>query len=78
MEKRFEKGSREMLMFREYFELIQKFWIVERGDAYWNEFIDETLKFEQAFRDIPLARQLVTAFVNTQERSYKNGKALPE
>lgn len=78
MEKRFGKNSRETMMFREYYELIQRFWIVERGDAYWNEFIDETLKFEQAFRDIPLARQLVNAFVNTQERSYKNGEALPK
>ena len=74
MEKRFQKGSRESLMFRDFYELTQKFWVVERSDEYWNAFIDETIKFERAFADVPLARQMVVAFVNTQERSYRDAK----
>lgn len=72
----FKKGSREQKMFKAYYEIIQKYWLVERGDHYWNPFIDEAIAFEREFHDIPLARQLVNAFVNTQERSMKDGNAV--
>lgn len=73
MEKRFEKNGREMLMFREFYELIQKYWYAEAGDDYWDPFIKEITEFQRKFTDIPLARHLVNAFIDTQERSYKDG-----
>lgn len=76
MEKRFQKNSREMLMFREYYELVQKYWIVEEGDDYWDPFIADAIRFERSFQDIPLARNLVNAFANTQERSNRDGNTI--
>ena len=76
MEKRFQKNSREMMMFRDFFELIQKFWYVEPWESYWDPFIDETIAFERKYQDIPLARQLVNAFTNTQERMMKDGNTV--
>ena len=41
MRKEFEKGSPEMTMFRDFYRIIQDYWIFEDTEAYWQGLIDD-------------------------------------
>lgn len=71
---RFEKGSEEWLMFKDYWKLCQKYWGVENSDQYWDELIEECNEFFKKYEIIPLARKISMAFLDTQEEKYKNNK----
>jgi hypothetical protein len=66
-EVKFGKGSEEWLMFMDYWNLCQKHWQVEHGDAYWEQLIDDTNRFFEKYKSIELARHLTLALVDTQE-----------
>jgi len=76
MRKNFERDGREMAMFRDFYELIQKHWITEDSDEYWNAFINDNNDFIRAYPDIPLARRLSKAFTDAQEEVFKNGRSV--
>lgn len=68
MNKVFAKESAEMVMFREFYNIIQKYWIPEDTESYWHELIDDSNAFIEKFRHTcPLSRKLIVAFNNQQE-----------
>ena len=73
MNKVFEKDSIEMQMFREFYNIIQRYWIPEDTEEYWQGLLDEGNIFLNRFRNTcPLARKLIVAFNNQQEEVLKN------
>ena len=65
MRKQFEKDSIEMLMFRDFYRIIQDYWIFEDTEAYWQGLIDDMEDFYKKYRDsVPLSRRIGKAFVD--------------
>lgn len=75
MNKQFAKDSTEMQMIRDFFGIIQKYWIPEDTEAYWQGLIDDSNAFIEKFRHTcPLSRKLIVAFNNQQEEVMKDGR----
>lgn len=71
--KRFEKGSEEWQMFREYWALCQQFWEPEDNDEYWDKVVDATGEFYKKYKannDL-FARKIALAFIDTIEEKSK-------
>ena len=64
------KYTEEHAMFREYWLIVQKYWIVEYKKSYWESLIDEIGKFTDKFKN-KFALELAAAFYETQEYKYK-------
>lgn len=63
------KDTPEFKMFGEYFNLVQKFYLHERTDEYWNALVESGNEFFNKWqKEVPLSRELVNAFLNYQER----------
>ena len=70
-EKRITKGSEEWMMFTDFWQLCQKHWEVELTDEYWEQLIrKDATDFEIKYKSIPLARNMIKAFLDTQEEEY--------
>ena len=68
---KFSKGSEEWMMFTDFWKLCQKHWEVELTDEYWEQLIrKDATEFEQKYKSIPLARNMIKAFLDTQEEEY--------
>lgn len=50
-------------MFNDFWQMCQKFWIVEDDDAYWFEFLYDARKFADRHKT-PFAKQLCLAFAD--------------
>lgn len=75
MRKEFEKGSIEMAMFREYYRIIQDYWILENTDQYWQGLIDDMNDFYRKFQDkVPLARLIGKEFLHMMYRRQEDGE----
>lgn len=70
-EQKFGKGTEEWLMFVDYWNYCQKYWVVEDCDEYWQDLIDDSNALCKKYQDIPLARKIVFAFCETQELKHK-------
>lgn len=66
-----EKGTEEFMMFGDFFQLCKKYWKVEDADIYWNYLIKDGNKFVEKYEQIPLAKGLVIALMEEQERKAK-------
>ncbi|MCI8535504.1 MAG: hypothetical protein HFG68_08010 [Hungatella sp.] len=55
---RFQKGSKEWNMFRDYWNLCQKFWIPEDSEEYWNLVLKESIEFKKKYESLPLANEI--------------------
>lgn len=68
--KRFEKGSEEWAMFREYWALCQRFWEPEDNDEYWEQVIDSTNDFYKKYRENNeiFAKEIVLALVDALDK----------
>lgn len=63
------RDTPEFKMFGEYYQLVQKFYIVERTDEYWDALVKEGNEFFDKWKDsVPISRELVNALLNYQER----------
>ena len=69
--KKFNKGSEEWIMFTDFWNLCQKYWIVEDSDAYWESVIRSANDFQKKYNHILLSRRLALAFVDALEDSFK-------
>ena len=67
----FNKGSEECMMFMDFWNLCQKYWIVEDSDEYWESVIRSTNEFYKKYNHILLSRRLSLAFVDALEDSFK-------
>ena len=69
---KFSKGSEEWMMFTDFWQLCQKHWEVELTDEYWEQLIrKDATDFEIKYKSIPLARNMIKAFLDTQEEEYR-------
>ncbi len=74
---RFEKGSKEWLMFQDYWKLCQEFWGIEENDEYWDTAVRETSEFYKKYKDVVLSKYLAIAFSDSlAERNKKRGESL--
>lgn len=72
---RFAKDSKEWQMFVDFWNICQKYWIVDKGDdKYWESVISEIDEFTQKYKEITLSRQLALAFMTDLEKRSKNGE----
>ena len=72
MQKKFEKDSPEWLMFRDIYALIQKHYIVEESDDYWEQIVKDVAEFGEKYKG--LAVPLAVAFLNYQKEQYEKIK----
>lgn len=61
-ERKFTKGCPEWLMFQEYYQLVQKYYLPESNDKYLEESVDAFRDFAKKYKNIPLAKHLGVAF----------------
>ena len=59
----FEKGSKEWMMFSDYWGLCRKFWTVRDSGGYWDAVIRETSAFCKKYPDGVFARKLAQALL---------------
>ena len=73
---KFGKGTDEWLMFMDFWNLCQKYWVVETADEYWEQLIKDADAFIVKYDTIKLAKNLAWALLNMQEQILKeqNGK----
>lgn len=74
MEKRFGKGSEEFTMFTDYWQFVQKYYIPEPQDEWWEEFDREANKLAEKYGKTQYIRDLILAHVNDVERRSENAK----
>ena len=74
---KFQKGSEEWMMFQDYYKLVQKYYIPEDTDEYWEEVVKEVDIFVKKYQaNVPLARNIALAFANTLEEELKKKKGV--
>lgn len=73
-EVKFQKGSDEWTLFQDYYRLIQKYYIPESNDSYWDDVVEEMDGFCKKYQQVPLARKIAMAFLKTMEEELKKGK----
>ena len=71
---KFGKGTKEWEMFSDYYQLIQKYYIPENKDDYWDNVVEEMDGFCEKYKQVPLARKIAMAFLKTMEEELKKGK----
>lgn len=73
---KFEKGSEEWTMFQQYYILIQKYYIPDDTDKYWEDVIAEMGEFIKKYEKVPLARKIAMGFLDTMESELKKKKGV--
>ena len=65
----FEKESKERQMFINFWDMCQRFWIPEKDDLYWNEFIAAVDAFTVKYQDIPgnFATKIAVSLIEAKE-----------
>ena len=69
--KKFNKGSEEWMMFNDFWNLCQKYWIAEDTDEYWESVISSTNGCCKKYDHILLSRRLALAFIDAMEDVFK-------
>ena len=70
--KKFERGSEEWMMFTDFWNLCQKYWIVENTDEYWDSLVNNAREFYEKYKNIHLSENLAIALLNSQDEKSKN------
>ncbi|HCJ37851.1 MAG TPA: hypothetical protein DHV37_05940 [Erysipelotrichaceae bacterium] len=61
---KFKKDSKEWKMFKDLWDMCQRFWIPESTKEYWDEVSDAVESFNSKYSDIhPMVRELCIAFL---------------
>lgn len=66
---KFQKGSEEWQMFVDYWDLCQKFWIVESAKvnkSYWEDMVQSAAEFVEKYNSDEFAMKLALAFLYVQ------------
>jgi hypothetical protein len=72
--KKFEKGSPEWNMFQDFWQMCQRYWIIERdNDEYWEQLVQMVDVFTKKYKDVPLAKELALGFAAAKDREAKDG-----
>ena len=71
---KFQKGSKEWDMFRDYWNLCQKFWIPEDREEYWKLVLKESIEFKKKYESLPLANEIRLVLLEHLFREFRNKK----
>lgn len=71
---KFEKGSREYLMFAAYYKMVQAFYVIDCSSDYWDAVISSESDFLTEYADIPLAKLLCDAFTKYLEEQDRENR----
>ena len=71
-EQKFTKGSEEWMMFQEYYQIVQRFYLPEESDKYWGGLHDALTTFGNEYGRF--AKKLALAYMNEMESKLKDGK----
>ena len=74
MEKRFGKGTEEFTMFTDYWQFVQKYYIPEPQDEWWEEFIKAGDNLIKKYGKTEYIKALVMAHASEVERRFKSAK----
>lgn len=69
---KFERGSEEWMMFTDFWNLCQKYWLVENTDEYWDSLVNSAREFYEKYKNIHLSENLAIALLNSQDEKSKN------
>lgn len=69
-EVKFQKGTEEFQLFKDYWTLIQSYWIPEKNDTYWDDVQKDTAEFYKKY-NTSFAKDLAIAYLNELERKSK-------
>ena len=72
--KKFEKGSEEYEFFKDFYNFMQKYWIPEEEDEWWEEVVRESGILINK-HNTRLARDMFQAFELSRDRVLKGEKA---
>ena len=72
-EQKFQKGSEEWMMFQEYYQIVQRFYLPEESDKYWEELHESVTTFEKKY-SIPLAKYLAVAMYKAMDEVFNKTK----
>ena len=72
--KKFAKGSDEWMMFMDFWNLCQKFWISEDTDEYYEQLIKENNFFYEKYKHLKLSKEMETDFLQAMIGDGKNEK----
>lgn len=67
--KRFEKGTELHQMMNDYLIMLQKFWVVEDADSYWDEVLNAIHEFYGKYKSIDeiFSVTMALAFIDVLE-----------
>ena len=63
---KFEKGSKEFAFFAEFWKMVQKYYIPEDTDSYWDELIAEAAQLKKKY-DGRFYHYMIQGFMNYAE-----------
>lgn len=69
--KKFEKGSEEFLFFMEFWQMVQKYYIPEDSDEYWDDLLSQAAKLTKKYQG-SFYSLLTMAFIDYVERISKD------
>lgn len=70
---KFEKGSKEFCFFREFWNLVQEYYIPEDTDEYWQSLDDNANELAEKYDD-KFFDSLIIAFVTAMSNKLYEGK----
>ena len=70
MEKQFQKGTEEFLMFADFYELCKRFWIPEDTEEYWEALVSASQKFSEKYGSV-YAKHLAMGLIDALEELSK-------
>lgn len=70
---KFGKGSEEWMLFMDFWNLCQKYWIPEEKDEWWEDLIKSECDFCEKYGNSIFSRKLVMAFNDNLEVKRKGG-----
>ena len=68
---KFGKGSEEWMLFMDFWNYCQKYWIPEKEDEYWEELINAGDAFCKKYGNSIFSRKLIMAFIEKLEEESK-------
>ena len=71
--KQFDRDSEEFKFFAEYYKFVQKYYIPENTDPYWDDMLAEANLMYQKYH-IDYCREIIMATIGFLERKGKSGE----
>lgn len=71
---KFDQNSKQWLMFRDLFQFVEYFWVIEDNKQYWEEMIKAADDFEQKYQSDKLFCAWIADFISQKELEFHEMK----